>query len=114
MVFEVIPGGLRFKDDIPGPDKPIEEWTPEEHEEYDRYLYEHADPGSPEAAIKAIDISPEALSTVIDVLCKVQVACEKEAEVTGFQNEWSYLEAEHLLKMLRLRQQEKTLAKQLK
>ncbi len=103
MVFEVIPGGLCLQDDIPAPDKPIEEWTQEEHEQYHRYLYENAEPGTAEAAVKSLDISSSALQTVIITLEAIQAACEQQVNTSGYRNEWPYLECSYLLTMLKLK-----------
>ena len=43
--FRVIPGGLLFADDITGPDKPPEEWTADETENYYSELWEKAEQG---------------------------------------------------------------------
>ena len=105
MAFEVIPGGLCFEDDIPAPDKPIEEWTEEEKAEYERYCFENSEPGSAQAAIKEADISPEVISATIDALEAIRTVCSKEAEATGFRDEWPHVMAEDLLTWLHLRKQ---------
>ena len=107
MAFEVIPGGLLLaqlaENDIPCPDKPIEEWTEEENEAYHRYLYENAEPGTPEAVIKALDVSTEAIQTVINTLEAIRAGCEAAAAETGYRSEWPHLDAAYLLTLLRLR-----------
>lgn len=107
MAFEVIPGGLLLEslraEDIPAPEKPIEEWTQEEHEEYDRYCYENAEPGSIEHGIKSL--SPDALEAAITGLEAIRAALEAEAAATGFRNEWEHLpDVIFLYKTLKQRQ----------
>ena len=104
MAFEVIPGGLCLEDDIPAPDKPIEEWTPEEHEEYNRYLYDEAEPGTPEAVIKGLAICPAAIRATIETLEAIRAACGAEAEATGYRSEWPYITTPYLLTLLQLRE----------
>lgn len=89
MTLKVIPGGLLFADDIPTPNKPASEWTPEEHEEYERYCYENAEPGSVEHGIKCL--SPEALEKAIAGLETIRATLEAESAATGFRNEWDHL-----------------------
>ena len=103
-IFEVIPGGLLFEDDIPGPDKPIEEWTEEELEQYNNVLWERAEPGSLEHPIKTVALTTDTISTVIKALEAIHAVFEAEVIETGFRSEWPYLTAEYLLDMLKRRQ----------
>ena len=107
MAFEVIPGGLLLEkireDDIPAPDKPIEEWTQEEHEEYDRYNYENAEPGTADHALKYLDISPEAIITTISTLEALKAACIKEAEETGYETGWKSANGDNLINLFKQR-----------
>ena len=108
MAFDVIPGGLLLErlqaEDIPAPDKPIEEWTQEEEEEYNRYCYENAEPGSIEHGIKSL--APEALEAAITGLESIRAALEAEAAATGFRNEWEHLpDVIYLYSILKQRQQ---------
>ena len=91
-LFEVIPGGLLLEslqaEDVPAPDKPIGEWTPEEHEEYNRYCYENAECGSWEHVIKCLAISPDDLSTTIKTLEMIRDAINNEMLETGYNEFW--------------------------
>ena len=104
-VFEVIQGGLPFQDDIPAPDKPIEEWTPEEREEYERRIWETAQSGTLEHVMKTMEMSEEALYALINSLEAIRAALIAEAEAEGLRDEWQYVDGEYLLQVLKNRQQ---------
>lgn len=107
MAFEVIPGGLLLEllraEDVPAPDKPIEEWTPEEHEEYNRYCYENAEPGTEDHALKYLDIAPEAIITTISTLEALKAACVKETEETGYDTGWKTITGDNLINLFKQR-----------
>lgn len=107
MNFQVIPGGLLLEkireDDTPAPDKPANEWTPEEREEYDRYCYENAEPGTEDHALKYLDISPEAVITTISTLEALKAACAKETEETGYDTGWNSLNGDNLISLFKQR-----------
>lgn len=109
MSITVIPGGLYkpdpqlIEDDVPCPDKPVEEWTEEEKEAYDRYMWENADPGSIESVIKAITVSQEDITATISILEKIKACAAETAAETGFRNEWDYSVPEDLLKLLQFK-----------
>ena len=104
VIFEVIPGGLCFEDDIPAPDKPIEEWTEAEVEQYHNALWKAAEPGSVENPVKVADLTADTINTVVEALETIRTVFEAEASETGFQREWPYLTADYLLDMLKRRQ----------
>ena len=97
MTFEVIPGGLLFEDDISAPNKPIEEWTAEEKEEYDRCLWENAEKGTVEYTIKNLDISAERVNTLINTLETIKAATQEDAAAAGYVSDWKITTAEELL-----------------
>ena len=103
MNFCVIPGGLYEPpadlDDVPTPEKPTEEWTQEEHEEYNRYCYENAEPGTVEHGIKSL--SPSALEAAITGLEAIRAALEEEAAANGLRNEWEHLDVPFLYSVIK-------------
>lgn len=86
--FEVIKGGPKFHDpdEIPGPDKPIEEWTAEDHEAYSLILWEIAEKPSIEYAVKTMDVPAASLETTLSVLEAVQQSCAREAAALGLRD----------------------------
>lgn len=109
VIFEVIPGGLFDDDDIPAPDKPIEEWTDEEHEEYLRTIWNEAGTGTMEHVIKSIDLPKGEIITAINVLEAIRVGCAADASASGLRSEWNNnLDAPHLQLALKLRLETET------
>ncbi len=108
MALEVIAGGLLLdrlrEEDIPAPDGPITEWTPEEREEYQRCNYEAAEPGTADHALKCLDISPEEVITTIRTLEALKAACAKEAEETGYITDWQHQNGDNLIDLFKQRQ----------
>ena len=104
MSFEVIPGGLLFADDVPAPNKPIEEWTEEEKTAYDRYLWENAEPGTTEHTIKHFAISSEDLNTIISTLEGIRTATAAAAAQDGYKSDFEAVGAEELLKYLKIKE----------
>ena len=103
MSFTLIPGGL-LDDESPVPDKPIEEWTQEEHEAYTRYWYENAEPGTADYALKHLCISSAAIVTTIQTLEAFRSACIAEAETAGLKTEWTHLTGDNIIGLLKQRQ----------
>ena len=103
MKFEVIPGGLLFADDVPTPDKPSEEWTEEENEDYHRYLWENAEPGTMADTLKKMDLSAENLSITIKTLEEIRKHTQEDATAAGYKSEWEIVTQEELLSLLILR-----------
>lgn len=103
MKFEVIPGGLLFADDVPTPDKPSEEWTEEENEDYHRYLWENAEPGTMADTLKKMDLSAENLSITIKTLEEIRNRTQEDATSAGYKSEWEIVTPEELLSLLILR-----------
>ena len=106
--FEVIRGGLAFEDpdEIPAPDKPIEEWTPEEHEAYFLACWERAEPPTVEHAVKTIEAPADAIASALDVLEAIKTACAAAADQTGLRNEFDHESLPNLLYSLRQRVKE--------
>ena len=102
MSFTIIPGGL-LDDESPAPDKPIEEWTAEEHEAYSSYWYENAEPGTADYALKHLSISSEAIRTTIQTLETFRSACSAEAEAAGYKTEWNHLSGDNIIGLFKQR-----------
>ena len=105
MSFEIIPGGLLLDDDIPAPEKPIEDWTEEEKEAYHKILWERAEPGTLADTIKKTSIPEETLDTIIAALKTIKNRAENDAIAAGYMCEWETVSAEELLTLLILRKQ---------
>lgn len=86
--FEVLKGGHPFQDPdkIPAPNKPVEEWTAEDHEAYSLTLWEIAEKSSIEYAVKTLDVSPANLETTLSVLEAVQQSCARESAALGLKD----------------------------
>lgn len=107
-LLEVIRGGLAFEDpdEISGPDKPIEEWTEEEHDAYFLACWEKAEPSTVEYAVKHLEAPAEAIASALAVLEKISASCAADAEKEGLRNEFDYEQLPHLLQCLRQRVKE--------
>ncbi len=107
-VFEVIHGGLSFKDpdEIPAPDRPAEEWTEAEHEAFFLYCWDNAEDSTLEFSVKNLSVPADAIATAADVLEKIRLACAEGAARTGLRNEFDYEQLPHLLRCLQQRVQE--------
>lgn len=125
VIFEVIPGGAMnttfdptglkpsfevveglaccTDDDIPCPDKPFEEWTEEERDEYYRLIWEIAGPGTLEHAMKTIDVAPQIVRTVLDFMELYRRTWNTQAEESGLTGEWKDLNGDYLIVLLKRR-----------
>ena len=99
--FRVIPGGLLFADDITGPDKPPEEWTADETENYYSELWEKAEQGDIFYTVKHLNTSSEVLSIVINTLDTIREKHEAETAALNIRNEWQNTTCEELLEALK-------------
>lgn len=106
--FEVIRGGLAFEDpnEIPAPDKPIEEWTEKEHEAYFLACWEQAEDSTLEYAVKTLKEPAEAIAAALEVVEAIRTSCTSDAEKTGLRNEFEYENLPRLLQCLRQRVKE--------
>ena len=102
--LRVIEGG-RFSDpdEIPAPDKPIEQWTNNELAMYEAYLYDNAEDGSVEYSVKYLDEPREDIAAALRVLEAIARDCAAAAERAGTRNEFEIESARNLLRVLRQR-----------
>ena len=102
--LRVIKGGpWSDPDEIPAPDKPIEEWTEADHEEYEKALWDSADdPGSIEYVVKKLQEPIEAIETAVHVLEAIKTECEEEAAILGLISDYNR-NNDYLLNLLRRR-----------
>jgi len=89
--------------EIPGPDKPIEEWTEEDHEEYRRILWDLAEDGCIDFAVKNLSCPPDAIETALQVLEEIRYSCGESADRRKLKNDFDTASANELLSLLRRR-----------
>ena len=86
------------EDEIPGPDKPIEEWTEEELEEYHAYLWDNAEPGIMEYAVKYFTESEENIEIAVRVIEAIKQKCDDDAAKEGLRSVFETDPARELLR----------------
>ena len=115
--LKVIYGGKhKFVDDteIPGPDKPREEWTEEDRWAFESALWENSEEGDVQHAVKTLTAAPEEIETALRVLEEIRRNCEECAvREKRKHNDFDLDDAEGLLWTLRYRvRQDKAAAQQ--
>ena len=102
--LRVIQGGKFFDpDEIPAPDKPIEEWTEEDNEQYQSYLWDNAEKGTMQYAIKNLSAPAGDIETAARVLAAIKKTLDESAAREGIRSEFDFESPKALLWMLRRR-----------
>ena len=103
--LKVIKGGRCLDEDLgPNADKPVEEWTPEDHEAQNEWYWETGEPGEISYIIRHLPASPEDIRTTVRVMDLIRRMCDEEAERKGYRCDFDLESCPNLLWYLKRRQ----------